>query len=130
MRVIGLFLSLAACSYKPQPGLGGTPDEDGPIAGDGPTAVGFTARRSITIAASQVTPLSTGPLIDFPVLVDVAVPGIAAASQAAGADLVFTDAGGVQVLPSELELLGPDRVVAWVKVPSLSNAADTQLFFF
>ena len=90
-------------------------------------ADGFLFRRPITIVASEVSNPASGPLIDFPVLVNATLPGLGAASQASGADLVFTDADGV-LLDSEVELFEADRLVAWVKVPSLSNAADTRLF--
>jgi hypothetical protein len=71
-------------------------------------------------------------LVHFPVL--IAVPSdsdLALGAQSDGDDIVFTDNSGVK-LNHEIELFSSStgRLIAWVKVPSLSSSADTHLYMY
>jgi MSHA biogenesis protein MshQ len=86
-------------------------------------------RKEITIDAGQVA----GNLSDFPVLISLATDaGLAAAAQADGDDILFTAADGTTKLSHEIESFGSGtgKLVAWVKVPALSDAADTALYMY
>jgi MSHA biogenesis protein MshQ len=92
----------------------------------------WARRRAVTLLASQIEAPSDGSLVDFPVLVSVTDPEIAAAALATGADVVFTGADGTTVLASELESFSTtsNELVAWVKVPDLSATTDTTLYVY
>jgi hypothetical protein len=70
-------------------------------------------------------------LTDFPLLVDVTDPQLASDAQPDGHDIVFTDEVGSK-LSHEIESYdsGTGRLIAWVKVPSLSSTEDTILYIY
>ena len=88
----------------------------------------WTVRRPLTVDADRVT----GPLTDYPLLVHVADPDLGTSAQADGDDLVFTAADGVTRLDHVVEEWnsGPGTLIAWVRVPALDDAADTELFLY
>ncbi|MGE5182908.1 MAG: DUF2341 domain-containing protein [Acidobacteriota bacterium] len=80
-------------------------------------------RKLLVIDHAQVA----GELADFPVLVELHDADLSAHARADGFDLTFRDASG-QVLAYEREnyTASPPALVAWVKVPQVSAAADTR----
>jgi len=128
---------VAACKYDPSAAL-----DDG--ANDGPTVEDDTPpidaplnawldpwshRKSITIDASLVA-APTGGLIDFPVMIALDDPEIAAVAFADGSDLVFTGDDAMTPLTLELEQYTAGKLTAWVKVPVLDTVADTRLYLY
>ena len=89
-------------------------------------------RKQITLLASQIEAPGGGALADFPALVSITDPQIAASALTTGQDIVFTAADGTTVLASEIELFTPatGQLVAWVKVPSLSATTNTVLYVY
>ncbi len=85
-------------------------------------------RRFVTVPNTSVT----GNLRNFPVLVMINDPEIAAQSQADGVDLLFTAADGRTLLDHEVERWEPalGLLVAWVRVESLSSIAPTVLHLY
>jgi MSHA biogenesis protein MshQ len=96
-------------------------------AADAP--VGWRFRKQITIAADQVA----GPLVDFPLLVRLATDAeLAASARDDGFDLRFTADDGTSVLSHELERFDGNtgELVAWVRMPALSDTADTVVYLY
>jgi len=85
-------------------------------------------RKKITIDSTKVT----ATLTDFPVLVSITDADISAAARADGFDIYFTDDDGSTKLDHELERWdnGTGELIAWVKVPSLPNAVDKDLYVY
>jgi len=115
---------VTACSYAPDPaippGIDG-PDIDAPV---GPDCLGAACmRRTITIHRTEVT---GGPHLAFPTLIDLTDEDLANTAPG-GLDIVFTTADGATELPHERELLQGNRLVAWVRVPSIAADADTTI---
>jgi signal peptidase I len=88
----------------------------------------WTYRKPVVVDASAVT----GSLTDYPLLVQVTDLTIGAASQADGDDLVFTAGDGTTRLDHEIEAwnVATGELTAWVRVPSLTDAADTTLYLY
>jgi len=84
-------------------------------------------RKSITIDKAKVSGTQTG----FPVLVslDAATSGLNGKAQPSGNDILFTDINGLK-LPHEIETYAGGTLVAWVKVPSVSYAANTTIVMY
>jgi len=137
VRAVSLALLCAGCSYHSP----ATPGDDAPPidapgdatdagdAGDGPVEPWlhpWTHRKTVTLHASQVA----ATLTDFPVLVSVDDAEIAASAQTDGKDVVFTTADKTTLLASEIESLAGNQLVAWVKIPTLSDTADTVLYVY
>ncbi|HEX2844469.1 MAG TPA: DUF2341 domain-containing protein, partial [Candidatus Limnocylindria bacterium] len=133
---------LSACSFEAPVLPGGGPGEDprADAMGDPPDATpeakawldGWARRKPVTLLASQIEAPGDGALTDFPVLVSVTDPQIAAAALPGGEDIVFTAGDGRTVLASEIESFTrtDNQLVAWVKVPSLSATTDTRLYVY
>jgi MSHA biogenesis protein MshQ len=121
-----LAVTAAACGFK-SPDTN-TPDGDPQASWLEP----WTHRKSITLHASRIEAPGDGALADFPVLVSVTDPQLAAPALAAGSDIVFTAADGTTRLASEIESFSQatGELAAWVKVPSLSATADTTLYVY
>jgi hypothetical protein len=83
-------------------------------------------RKSITINHLKVV----SDLTNFPVLVDLTDSDLTSKAQTDGDDIVFV-AGGSK-LDHEIEVYssGNGRLVAWIRVPSLSNTTDTVLYIY
>jgi len=84
-------------------------------------------RKPIAIDHTQVA----ANLTDFPVLIDITDTDLASKAQEDGDDIAFTDYAGSQ-LDHEIEHLNgtSGKLVAWVKIPSLSSTADMLLYMY
>ena len=94
-----------------------------------PAEAAFTSRRLLTVQAAQVV---GGPHANFPVLVRLTDPTLKMAPTGAvqtGQDILFTASDGVTRLDSEIEQFdgAAGTLVAWVRVPSLTNATQIYL---
>jgi MSHA biogenesis protein MshQ len=131
---------VAACSFEaPFPGGGPEPDAGVDAAIDPEDSATprawlrpWARRKAITLLASQIEAPGDAALTDFPVLVSVTDPQLAASALAGGEDIVFTAGDATTVLASELESFTPTtgQLVAWVKVPSLPATTDTRLYLY
>lgn len=88
----------------------------------------WATRRPITVDHTLVA----GNLTDYPLLVQVADATLGASAQADGDDLVFTAADGVTRLDHDIESwnAATGTLTAWVRLPTLSATADTELFLY
>jgi biopolymer transport protein ExbB len=88
----------------------------------GPPADGY--EKALTIHSAKV--MST--LASFPVWIQLVDSDLAAHAIANGSDIYFTDAAGTP-LAYEIErwVAAGGHLDAWVKIPSLSNTADTTI---
>ncbi len=101
-----------------------------------PTGYGYGKR--LTIDASQV--VGGSPLIDYPLMVrfdaDNELRTVANGGHVEninGFDILFTsDIAGTIVLNHQIESYNPTTggYVAWVRIPTLSNSIDTEIFMF
>jgi murein DD-endopeptidase MepM/ murein hydrolase activator NlpD len=107
-----------------------------------PTAVGIThctngsgtftvnlAEAGVQIA--YVAPPS-GMLTNFPVLINLSSDPdlIAHAQSGSGADILFTDSTGENLLPYQIESYSSGNLTAWVSVPSLSSTSNTIIYMY
>ncbi|MDO8716166.1 MAG: DUF2341 domain-containing protein, partial [Dehalococcoidales bacterium] len=84
-------------------------------------------RKSITIDHTKVS----ANLTDFPVLVSLASDAdLASDAMDNGNDILFTSSDGTTELNHEIEQFDGNtgKLVAWVKVPSLSSSSDTIIY--
>ncbi len=99
---------------------------------------GYGYGKTITVDASQV--IGSSALTDFPVMVRISgdsdlrntVNG-GHVEHSSGYDIIFTaDQAGTTVLDHQVESYDGSTgdFVAWVKIPSLSNAVDTDFYMF
>ncbi|TVS17806.1 MAG: DUF2341 domain-containing protein [Gammaproteobacteria bacterium] len=84
-------------------------------------------RKSVALQASQVE----SDLNDFPVLISVVDPDLAANAQTEGQDIVFALPDGRQ-LDHEIErfVAATGELIAWVRMPFVSETDDTDLFMY
>jgi hypothetical protein len=85
-------------------------------------------RKNITIDKRMVN----GTLTDFPVLINFTSDSdLASYAKTNGQDILFTDSSGNK-LSHEIELYQPGTggLTAWVKIASLSNAANTSIYMY
>ena len=89
----------------------------------------WTARKRIRIDQTKV---GAGGVANFPVLISLTDTGLKSKAQASGNDILFTSADGTTKLSHEVERYtsSTGELIAWVKVPSLSSSADTDLFMY
>jgi len=89
--------------------------------------IAWQYRRAITIDHSKVK----ADLQNFPILVDITDSNLINDAWPDGNDIVFTDSNNTK-LDYEMELYDNNtgHLVAWVKVPLLSSAADTKLYMY
>ncbi len=85
-------------------------------------------RVAITIDHTKVT----GPLTNFPVLINLTNSALQQYAQASGNDLLFTANDGTTKLAHEIENYTNSNgsLVAWVNVPLLSATTDTILYLY
>jgi len=121
---------LGGCSFAPGKVPGGT-ESDAAVDRDATPGCNPTwydgawhKRMPITVAHTMVG----DDLPNFPVLVDVVLPGARSAAE----DVLFTAADGLTPLEHEVESYEPGsgRLIAWVRVPLLSSAVDTTLYVY
>ena len=98
---------------------------------------GYTLGKEITILASQVS--GGSPLSNFPVLIsftdaDLRQAPAGGVENVNGYDIIFTTGNcfTITLLDHQIESYNPatGQYVAWVKIPSLSNSVDTEIFMF
>ncbi|MEM2780199.1 MAG: DUF2341 domain-containing protein, partial [Candidatus Bathyarchaeia archaeon] len=84
-------------------------------------------RKRITLSRT----MAASTLEDFPILIDIIDDDLRDKARYDGYDIVFTDADGNK-LNHEIEIYdcGSGHLVAWVKIPLLSNASDTELYMY
>ncbi|OGO16847.1 MAG: hypothetical protein A2Z15_02700 [Chloroflexi bacterium RBG_16_50_11] len=86
-------------------------------------------RKKITINAANVT----ATLTNFPVLISITSDtDLAADAQDDGDDILFTAADEVTKLSHEIESFNgtSGKLVAWVKIPSLSSVTNTDIYMY
>jgi len=85
-------------------------------------------RKTVTIDYTKVG----ATLTDFPALVSATDTNLRDLAQADGDDILFTSSDGGTKLSHELETYtsGTGALVAWVKIPTLSNSANTVLYLY
>jgi len=85
-------------------------------------------RKPITINSSKVS----ADVINFPVLVDITDSDLSSKARSDGYDIVFTELDGRTTLLHEVEnyTSSSGKLVAWVKVPSLSSSSDTVIYMY
>ncbi|MEE9532908.1 MAG: DUF2341 domain-containing protein, partial [Acidimicrobiia bacterium] len=85
-------------------------------------------RKAITINAAQVPSDQT----NFPVLISITDTDLAAAARSDGFDILFTDSDELTKLDHEIETYtsGTGALVAWVRVPTLTSAANKTLYLY
>lgn len=129
-------------------GDGSTPGDDAPPPGDGPRDAdiilpdgpeapevcvenGFCLRKRITVQPSHVK--GGQPLANFPMLVVILNDDdLKAAVRNDGNDIEFTSSDGDTIIPYERQSWDRNTgsLVAWVKVPLLSNTAPTDIYMY
>lgn len=88
---------------------------------------GWNYRKVIMLNASKIPSTQ----INFPVLIKFdGDTDLSARAQADGDDIFFTSSDGVTKLSHEIESYSGGNLVAWVKVPILSSAANTKLYMY
>lgn len=90
---------------------------------------GWQYRKKITINHNQVE----GDLTDFPVLISRIDSDLKSKAQSDGNDILFMDGTGVaNRLLHEIELFEDSNgeLVAWVKIPDLSDSINTILYMY
>ena len=74
----------------------------------------------------------SGSLTNFPVLINLTSDPdlIAHAQSGSGADILFTDSTGENLLPFQIESYSSGNLTAWVSVPSLSSTSNTIIYMY
>ena len=85
-------------------------------------------RKKITINNARVS----ATLTDFPVLISLTDTRLQSQAQLSGNDIVFTGSDGTTRLRHEIEKYDgtTGQLVAWVKVPSVSSTAPTDIYMY
>jgi len=89
---------------------------------------GWAYRKTVTIDYTKVG----AALTDFPVLISTTDTNLRDYAQSDADDILFTSSNGTTKLSHELETYtsGTGALVAWVKIPTLSNTANTVLYLY
>ena len=90
--------------------------------------ISWNCRVAITIDHTKVS----GTLTNFPVLINITNSALQQYAQTNGNDILFTSPDGTTKLPHEIESYTSSNglLVAWVNVPVLSSAANTNLYLY
>jgi hypothetical protein len=90
----------------------------------------WTSRKTIDVSYMQV--VGGANLTNYPLLVSVTDPDLAAGAQPSGNDILFTASDGVTKLNHEIESYNPStgQLIVWVRVPTLSAAFDTLVYMY
>ena len=86
-------------------------------------------RKKLTIDYNEVG----ATLTNFPVLVSLSSDtDLAADAQDDNDDILFTGSNGTTKLDHEIEYFNgtTGQLIAWVKIPSLSNTVDTDIYMY
>jgi len=89
----------------------------------------WTYRKKLTIDYTKVG----ATLSHFAVLVSLTTDSdLAANAQDDGDDILFTSSDGTTKLDHEIEYFNGStgQLIAWVRIPSLSNSADTEIYMY
>ena len=88
-------------------------------------------RKKLTIDNTKVSAAGGPPLTNFPVLISMTHTDLQAA-RADGFDILFTDDDGTSKLDHEIEKWddGTGELIAWVRVPSLPDTVDKDLYVY
>jgi murein DD-endopeptidase MepM/ murein hydrolase activator NlpD len=75
---------------------------------------------------------SAPSLTNFPVLINLTSDANLAATTASGNEILFTDSTGKTKLSHEIESYnsGTGALVAWVEIPTLTDAADVEIYMY
>jgi hypothetical protein len=129
VRFLPVIALLSGCGFSIGVGSSNPPndadngDDSSTNMPDDGTPATMPIVRRIEIGPNKVT---NGPHTDFPMLVTAAIT----AHHPMGFDIYFTlDQSGTQKLAHEIERYAPNALVAWVKVPSLSQATQIYLHY-
>jgi hypothetical protein len=98
----------------------------------------WLARKPIVIDHTKVGVGTTTPLVNFPILVSVTDVDLKSTgsggyvASSTGDDIIFTDDTGTALLNYEIESYTSTsgKLVAWVKIPSLSPLVDTTIYMY
>ena len=127
-----MLLAVGACGFHP-----GVAPGDSNVANDvaadvaaidAPPAkcLGLWCRRKAIALHGAVG----GPHVDFPIVIDLASDAdVAAAARADGFDLLFADAAGTKLAYERCAFKAMGRLLAWVKVPSLTAKTVIYLYY-
>jgi len=74
--------------------------------------------------------LVSANLTNFPILVDYTGQGLKNNAQADGDDIFFTSSNKIDRINHELESYSNGVLTAWVNVPSVSSAVDTDIYMY
>ncbi len=86
-------------------------------------------RKKVTIQGSRV---GSGTHVSFPVLVSTTDVSLQANALSTGNDILFTSSNGTTKLEHEIESYNSltGELVAWVELPSISSAANTDVYMY
>ncbi len=89
----------------------------------------WSHRKKVTIDHTKVA----DDLTNFPVLIGLSRDShLVSYTQADGDDILFTGSNGTTKLDHEVEKYdgGTGELLAWVRIPNLSSAADTEIYLY
>ncbi len=92
-------------------------------------SLSWNFRKKITIDHTKVAASQT----NFPVLISLTTDAdLASSALANGNDILFTSADGTTKLDHEIEnfTVSNGKLIAWVRIPSLSSTVDTDLYMY
>ena len=98
-----------------------------------PWYCGWAYRKNITIDKAKVVGGTVDPINNFPVLINLPSDSdLQTKALGSGDDILFTDSGGTNKIPHEIESYtsGNGALVAWVNVPSLSSSANSSIYMY
>jgi PKD repeat protein len=87
---------------------------------------GWLYRKNITLNGTAVP----ADLSNFPVLISYTDSDLSARALGNGNDILFTDAGGTNLLPYEIESYSNGILAAWVKVNPLTSGTNTTIYMY
>jgi hypothetical protein len=96
-------------------------------------SVSWLHRKPITINHDEVSPVASTTLTNFPVLINIASDTeLSSFATSSGNDILFTAEDGITLLNYEIESYSSSTgaLIAWVNIPSLSAASDTQIYMY
>jgi len=90
---------------------------------------GWNNRKQLTI---DFTKVSGSTNTNFPVVINITDTNLKSHARPDGYDILFTSADGITKLDHEIEQYNSStgNLIAWIKMPSLSNSVDTELFMY
>ena len=88
-------------------------------------------RKNITLSLNTATGVDSD-LTDFPVLISFTDTDLIQTNESLGRDFVFTQSDGITVLSHEIEKFDntTGEVIAWVKLPTMSASATTEIYIY